>query len=259
MLKGVKAIMTGLFGVDCEHDGCKSELHPVYAMAANVHDDPTDDLWAMFVRNWGDEGYCSRHDWPAEFTTYTFRIPWRQGMQSVEVLWGIGRSQFEGTGGTSGPTIVWTPGQGIDVTFTLPPPSEKPLIDGELHLRWRGEVVARPRAESNAYSVEKDDEAGPIRAATDRLPSAKRGQVAKVRPPASTERPALYPLPWSHGAARQVAALPASPPAATRLGTKGAVAARKLARDAAKRSALCRVSGGSLPGLPDDFCTQVDR
>jgi hypothetical protein len=47
----IHAIMTGMFGIDCEHAGgphdCKSELHPVYAMAAHIHDDPTDDAWAM--------------------------------------------------------------------------------------------------------------------------------------------------------------------------------------------------------------------
>ncbi len=54
------AIVSGLYGLDCEHS-CHPELHPVYAMAILVQDDPNDEVWAIFVRNWGNEGFCSRN------------------------------------------------------------------------------------------------------------------------------------------------------------------------------------------------------
>src|SRR5262249_40245419 len=57
MMDGSFAIVTGLAGLDCEH-GCWSELHPVWALAMNVQPSLEDDLWAIFVRNWGNEGFC---------------------------------------------------------------------------------------------------------------------------------------------------------------------------------------------------------
>jgi hypothetical protein len=53
-------IVTGMFGLDGEHD-LKSELHPLYAIATKLahFDAPSDEVWLMFVRNRGDEGFCS--------------------------------------------------------------------------------------------------------------------------------------------------------------------------------------------------------
>jgi hypothetical protein len=252
----VEAIMTGLFGVDCEHDGCKSELHPVYTMAAHVQEDPADDVWAIFLRNTGDEGYCSRKIWKAEFTSYTFRLPWRSGMDSVRALWGTNQSEFWGTTGTAGPAIAVKPGEGVDVTFTLPPPSQRPHIDGALHLQWRGQpgAPARPVPALAESLLEKHDEAGNIREAIERLPPAKRRLVEKARPAAATVT--LHRLP-AGAPARLVTALAAPPSAVSRLGTPGDVAARKSARDTARLSALCKAWNGSPPGLPPDLCAKV--
>jgi hypothetical protein len=48
-----------MFGLDGEH-GMKAELHPLYALATRrdaFENDPKDDVWLMFIRNQGDEGY----------------------------------------------------------------------------------------------------------------------------------------------------------------------------------------------------------
>jgi hypothetical protein len=259
MMTDRPAIMTGLFGVDFEHEGGKSELHPVYAMAVNVSDEPGDNVWAIFVRNTGDEGYCSHRNWPAEFTTYTFRLPWREGMNSVEVLRGPNQSQFAATAGTSGPAVVYTPGQGVDVTFTLPPPSQTPLIEGELHLLWRWPLdqppVASPRR-APAPNVDIDDEAEPVREAINRLPPGKRRQVEKARHVGEGKPLKLHKLP-PVAPATEVKELAALPSAAVRLGNKGELATRKIARDAAQLRALCEVWNGSPPGLPPDVCAKV--
>ncbi len=75
------AIVTGLFGLDCAHSvtDFNTELHPVYAMAIMVDDNPADQLWAIFVRNWGDEGFCSTKPHPLDLQTYSFRLPWKEG------------------------------------------------------------------------------------------------------------------------------------------------------------------------------------
>jgi hypothetical protein len=262
IFRGKRAIVTGLFGLDCVHN-CGSELHPVYAMAVNVRDDPADDVWAIFVRNAGNEGFCSSHIWAAPFTTYTFRLPWRPGMDSVQVLFGINQTEFEGTPGTAGPTVVFARGQGVDVTFTLPAPTETPLIDGALHLQWFGQpqVVAlrRPRppnvAAARQTTVEDEPERR-LRAAVDRLPAAQRQQVAAARASAAPARRTLIRL-TPGGPARRMTALAAAPTGAVRLGAKGAVATRKLARDLAQLRALCAASGDSLLAMPRSVCTRA--
>ncbi len=92
LMHDAESIVTGMFGVDCEHDGCKSEIHPVFTLAVHVLDSPDNDTWAMFLRNTGDEGYCSSQIETANFTSYTFRLPWRTKesipWNTVDVLWG---------------------------------------------------------------------------------------------------------------------------------------------------------------------------
>lgn len=173
MFKG-HIIATGLFGLDGEHN-LKSELHPLYAMAAkrdNFENSQSDEVWLMFVRNRGDEGYCSSQLWSAGFEDYTFRLPWREGMTSVDVNWD--KTEFEGSDGTSTkPDVrVVAPNKlstevldtsarirptlgdpiGVYVTFHLGLPATIPVvdstasipyIDGALHLIWTG-VPANP-------------------------------------------------------------------------------------------------------------------
>src|SRR5438093_126483 len=58
LIDGKPAIISGYTSVDCEHH-CVSELHPTWVLAIHVQDDPDDDVWAVFMRNWGNEGFCS--------------------------------------------------------------------------------------------------------------------------------------------------------------------------------------------------------
>jgi hypothetical protein len=148
MINGKFAIVTGLFGLDCAHD-CKPELHPVFAMAIRVKDDPSDEVWEIFARRIGDEGFCSSNlhvlnTLPND--TYTFRFPSRGS--SVEV------TQQTLASAASSITVgfpVSDPRKGKLVSFLIPPPIfAQPLnilvsdmIHGELHLRWSG-VVKNP-------------------------------------------------------------------------------------------------------------------
>jgi len=148
MINGKFAIVTGLFGLDCAHD-CKPELHPVFAMAIRVQDDPSDEVWEIFARRSGDEGFCSNqihvlNALPND--TYTFRFPSRG--TSVEV------TQQTFASAASSITLFFPlsdPKRGKPVSFLIPPPTlVKPLnvllsdiIHGELHLRWSG-VVKNP-------------------------------------------------------------------------------------------------------------------
>ncbi len=66
LMDGKFAIVVGLMGVDAVHDlQAANEIHPVHAMAVRVGTWVDQDqgllkeYWTVFVRNWGDEGYCS--------------------------------------------------------------------------------------------------------------------------------------------------------------------------------------------------------
>jgi hypothetical protein len=144
MIDGKYAIITGLMGFDCEHD-CGAELHPVYALAIRVKDDPADEVWAIFVRNWGNEGYCGTSQHLLPLTSYTFRLPWRPGASAVNVVWGPNATQFlTNDSNATGPNVTYAVGGGVQVNFTLSPPHEDGTrINGQLHLQWTGAQVQR--------------------------------------------------------------------------------------------------------------------
>jgi hypothetical protein len=156
---GSYAVVAGLFGLDAEHKGF-SELHPVHALSVltSCDEEPDgegffDDEWAVFVRNWGNEGFCA--DWNAYHMLdlpdeiYAFRVP-LPGLDPSSVAVGS-RTRFfanyprpgQGTRPGRGPFLV-SDGEEVEVRFQLPE-FEGPLtrsndparIHGLLHLRWK--------------------------------------------------------------------------------------------------------------------------
>lgn len=155
---GLYAIVTGLEGLEMCHSG-SNELHPAWAMAIRVNDsNPSDEVWAMFIRRWGDEGFCSgdQHiltDLPNN--TYTFRLPWRPGATSVKAVSGTNFLQrFEGV---TGPILQSSPNQGLLVSFTgltMPPndpQSSGNVVVGELHLQWLGGQGPAPLPHTDCF------------------------------------------------------------------------------------------------------------
>jgi hypothetical protein len=69
MVSGRPAVVTGLLGLDVEH-GAISEVHPTHALAIQTgcgrpdggSQGPYLDRWVFFVRNSGNEGWCSQWD-----------------------------------------------------------------------------------------------------------------------------------------------------------------------------------------------------
>jgi len=139
MVNGKYAIVTAMFGFDCAHE-CDSELHPAWAMAIRAEDkNPNNEVWAIFVRNWGNEGFCSDHIFTANFPKvgnkrlFKFLIPWRPGATGVSVNHSLTRFLQRGE-----VKMIVTPfrNYGVVVTFSLAEPNQRPRINGELHLRW---------------------------------------------------------------------------------------------------------------------------
>lgn len=159
------AIVTGLIGLDCDHS-CATELHPVWAMAIRVNDDPSDEVWAIFVRRWGNEGYCSDNQHyldDLQGDEFVFRLPWRPGASTFGVSSStIFKSRL---GNATGPIVVGAPNNSVLVTFKLPVPQtgEGERVNGELHLHWTGTSMKKIQlpivSANNKQQEESDDKA----------------------------------------------------------------------------------------------------
>jgi len=252
-------ILTGLFGMDGEHS-LKAELHPLFALATRRDDfenDPRDDVWLMFARNRGDEGFCSSRLWDAGFEDYTVRLPWLEGMTAVDVDWS--KTSFEGTDGTSGPVVavLAPPAQdaGVYVTFHLGPSATSPFVAGALHLVWTGTPVA-PRPPTLApppADPEEDEEAEHIlRKAVERLTPAQRQEIARAEAAVAGPRRVMRRL--AAGTLQRITAAPAIRRAGRLRAIDAGPATEKNAREQAVLRALCAVTRNAPPGLPAEIC-----
>jgi hypothetical protein len=142
IVNGDFAIITGLVGLDMVHD-IQTELHPVYMMAIRTYDSPDQDTWAVFVRNWGNEGECSEHMHKLQLpgNIYRLRIPFflHPGATNVSV------DELNFRTGTDAPVRIYDPSiiddggtKFLEIAFQLPPPENRGFADGELGLRWVG-------------------------------------------------------------------------------------------------------------------------
>jgi hypothetical protein len=250
MLYGKDAIATGLIGLDCPHN-CATELHPLWAIAIRVKDDPSDETWAIFVRRSGNEGFCSDHehyldDLPGD--QFAFRLPWGAGASSVTVSPAtIFKTML---GQASGPSVSWTRNQGVLVFFTVP---LKERVNGELHLRWREPEVSTNRSLSPTIGSatirsqaeiedEPEDRFAKIVAG---MTQAQR-KVFDARIPRKTishDRAPIRPA----APERQVASLPISFMHAQRPRVRDVPDPQKKARDQQRLDALRAVYGHTIP------------
>ena len=248
LIDGKPAIMSGFTGVDCEH-GCPSEIHPVWVLAIHVQDNPQDDVWAVFMRNWGNEGFCSdsQHEVNWANNRFTLTLPWRAGATSVGL--GFGTLFFGNMGGISG---AWgsVPGDKVNLSFTLPPPSFRGIVHGELHLRWTGGALG-PTANGDAPStrpvaVEGEDQGSEAEALV-------RDLVTRLTPEQrkSLERrlggvPASFdsvPVLLRRAPSRIEEAAPSAPPSVTSRPDHA-----RTAEDERRLQALLDAFGGHVPG-----------
>ncbi|HYL16254.1 MAG TPA: hypothetical protein VEV41_24690 [Terriglobales bacterium] len=139
------AVAVGLFGLDCEHD-CRSEFHPVYALAIQLDENPSNNIWAIFVRNWGDEGFCSslNHELNLADQKMSLLLPWPGGK-------GLKAEVEQMSPRVSAPSMGLLQdesgrGEGAIVTFNLPRPSERGLVEALLRFQWKGGAAISARA-----------------------------------------------------------------------------------------------------------------
>ncbi len=248
LIDGRASIISGFTSVDCEHN-CVSELHPTWVLAIHVKDDPSDDVWAVFMRNWGDEGFCSsmQHEvsWPRD--RFTLTLPWREGAAGVEP--NDATRFLANADGVSG---WWrdAPDEAVTLTFALPPPSFRARVHGELHLRWSGPTLraaagGRP-AGTRPAPAEWNEQGGDAEALVAelvaRLPARKRDALERE---ATLPAPTLdaVPVVLQHGAP-EVEETAASGAATVTSRPDPA----RTAEDERRLRALLDAFGGRVPG-----------
>jgi len=160
-------------------------------MAIHVQESLSDDVWAIFARNSGDEGFCGHvsivHP---ELSTIYLKLPWPDGAAPVapvvrdETNW-----QKTAIGGgnqikiTTFPLITGPqvrPSSGFVVQIDLGDANAFPIVNGELHLQWsqQNTTIGGARARLGVSDRER------VSTSLLRLPVASAGQ-----PPAAAPEP----------------------------------------------------------------------
>jgi hypothetical protein len=133
-----RAAVIGLVGVDCEH-GCKSEIHPVLGFAIETNPDPNDNTWDVFVRNWGDEGFCSRYRHIMDFSGNQLNVLLFDDpdSQAPIVIPEQTRMFVSENAKVAFPLIGYWANRGPVISFTLPSPEETlAFVELEIHFKW---------------------------------------------------------------------------------------------------------------------------
>jgi hypothetical protein len=194
------AVVTGLLGLDAEH-GAFAELHPAYSLAVQTACGEADssggfvDTWAVFVRNSGNEGWCSQWDVPHFFDAtggvFTLAIPASLSgeMKAVEVLPssellanlpGVVRSPARLEDGRILIRFQWPSGLAVQ---------QELRVHGELRLRWQPAPGAQPRCVDLAQAVAASvpDPLSVASAGVSEAAARAGGGVSETAAPASAE------------------------------------------------------------------------
>lgn len=171
MINGDSVIVIGLVGLDLPHDGY-TELHPVYAMFVHLKgDDPAQATWAFFLRNWGDEGYCSSDQENLYLRNQIIKVMIPNAVTMTAANTWIGAENADDL--TPMGWSVQPSGGGILLTFKLLTPESQSWFVGDLTFTTRVRIheSAPPhlRAKNNDWEEEGKPELG---ARVSRLPDS---------------------------------------------------------------------------------------
>lgn len=130
----------GLFGLDCEH-GCRSEFHPTYAVAVQVDESKDNNVWAIFARNSGDEGFCSHLDHWLDLGGRAMQVllPYKSEKPPSAVTVREAASSAEKSQQNASPwcpRFTFSPGEGEFIEIPLPPPDMDGLAEVVVQFTW---------------------------------------------------------------------------------------------------------------------------
>jgi hypothetical protein len=176
-MDGHDAIAIGLLTIDGNNyhafNSAQSELHPVWALFIHTNPSRTDDTWAFFVRNSGDEGYCgnSQHrlftapaGQPQPLKVF-LPMPDATGLTFLPSSKVNKSNDLRDTAEPLATNVVT--GSGAVLTFSLGDPCREDRarcswVEGDLHIRW--DVAApllfrsTPRAPTSASLISREIE-----------------------------------------------------------------------------------------------------
>lgn len=122
----------GVFNLDCEH-GCRSEVHPIYALAVQLDENPKSNDWAVLVRNWGNGGSCASFDDQLLLQDFSVLLPVDAPIAPVKAS----VQEFVGTGGVGCPAVSYDSSRkGEVLRFSLPPPESHGMAVMMVHMEW---------------------------------------------------------------------------------------------------------------------------
>jgi hypothetical protein len=207
-IDGKEVIIIGLAGLDAQHS-VHTELHPVYAMFVHVQDDPSDDRWAFFVRNWGDEGFCADHQEyfypPGRKVQVLLRHAGANNVIVGQNVWVYGDDEDDYNQQSWGyqPT-----NDGLLLTFNLQDPSKQDGFVGDLNLNWTGTIPGPPTGSKPKSPLPQTKPSSPAPEAKEQ-DALLREKFLKLDPAAQKEL------------VKRLKALDHPPPARKKMGTKG--------------------------------------
>ena len=130
----------GLFGLDCEH-GCRSESHPAFAVAIQVQESKDKNVWAIFARNSGDEGFCSHLDHRLDLGGQPMRVllPYKSDHAPTAIAIQEAASSQENSQSDASPwcpRFTFSPGEGEVIEIPLPAPDARGLTEVVVQFTW---------------------------------------------------------------------------------------------------------------------------
>ncbi len=146
LVNDLPAIVIGEIGIDTQHGGY-AEIHPLHAIAVRTSRSGQTERWSVFVRNWGNEGYCgsNQHLLQTPGNQVTLVFPGASGYNPD-------RCEMWVTPGVSWTMAKAPEGMAFTVQLTDPqahPPTADPTKDPLAQSMIHGELVIE--APSNLY------------------------------------------------------------------------------------------------------------
>jgi hypothetical protein len=192
MLSGRPAVVTGLLGLDVEH-GAISEIHPTHALAVQTRcgrtggdaEGPYVDNWVFFLRNSGNEGWCSQWDLqhrldppsgvftialPTAFSGVMERAELASTSEIVANVAGVERSALEVKGAALVLRFRWPAGL---------PPDGIVRVHGTLDVRWWPKPGAAAACLDVAQAVQTSP-ADPVSASAKPGPPEEKDESAEA-------------------------------------------------------------------------------
>jgi hypothetical protein len=161
--------VVGLFGLDCDH-GCRSELHPVFALAIQRKEDANNNEWSILARNWGTGGYCSRYDDQLAEGSLSLVLPYTSSRPPTKVEVQDFVTTTASGPGVQCPKVYFQDGQTV-LNLILPPAENQGVVAFSLKIQWP--MGAQPASCTQVNTSQASAEAPASEAS---IPNTLRGE-----------------------------------------------------------------------------------